>query len=292
MPTPRPTALVLPTTRKHARYRTLAEVRAAPPTRESLATLLATARSAGYNAAGASTLRALQAVGEPSDETVGLYILHRLNDNIAVETIRHDLCAAKRAARTTPSATAWLAPLASETVKDAIHAARKLDGPPPLVRGSFPLSREDYLALRDSAGPILLRRMLALCWLRAARSSDALAMREGGLWLTPAGTLGIELGQEKAKSVGVPGFLEVYLPPTEERLLRPLMRTASGAIRTQPPTTRQSARQPLFNTEYDEFADFFRTFRPPGSLATPHSISGRARCRRWRLLGSRTRRSL
>ena len=76
-------------------------------------------------------------------------------------------------------------------------------------------------------GPMVCRQALALCWLRAARTADVLALKRGSLWMRGK-LLVIELGREKCKALGIPGFVEVLLRNGETHTEHPDLRRPTG----------------------------------------------------------------
>ena len=258
--------------RSPARFTSLEQARAAPPTPQALAALTESSLSAGYLAAGRSALEHLQKAGPPTPQTAGLWLMRRLCAGHAVASIAHTVAAARAVASRSQALQPWLEALSGSTVTDALAAMRRLDGPPPLIRGATPMSLAEYRVLRDSPGPLACRQLLAVAWLRAGRTSDILRMRSEGLWAPRPATLGIELGQEKARQLGIPGYLVVHAPPEELALLRPLLLDAAGDIRAAPCPTPPARRPPLINTTYHAFRAFLRAHRPEGSTVTPHSL--------------------
>lgn len=238
----------------------------------SLAALVEGARSSGYIAAGRATLESLQSSGPVSPLTAGLWLMTRLKDGLAVSSIVHSVAAARAASIRTPGMAAWGDVLNDIIVTDALDAMRRLDGPPPLTKGAVPMTIEVYIGLRDSAGPLHCRQLLAIAWLRAARTKDVQVMKAEGLWMPAPTTLALELGQEKARRLGIPGYITVHCPEQEKQLLLSLMTDATGTIRTTPPTTPPSTRLPLLATTYAQFLAFVRAHRPEGSRVTPHSL--------------------
>lgn len=255
------------------RFDSLNQASAAPPTAESLAALTESALSAGYLAAGRATIAALQAAGPPSPQTAGLWLMGRLGAGLAVASIAHSVAAARAVAQRDPALAPWLDALSGSTVTDAMAAMRRLDGPPPLIKGATPMTLAEYHLLRDSPGPLPCRQLLAIAWLRAARTSDVLRMRAGGLWVPRPATMALELGQEKARRLGIPGYVVVHLPAAELALLRPLLQDpTTGDPPTAPPTVPPAQRRPLIPLTYAAFYAFVRAHRPEGSTVTPHSL--------------------
>ena len=114
-------------------------------------------------------------------------------------------------------------------------------------------------------GTLACRQVLILCWLRAARTADVLALRRGSLWEKDQ-CLAIELGVEKSRSLGMPGYVEVRLPSRERLILSPL-------LSSEKPVTRPMDRPALFpEMDYATFHDYIINNRPPGSTSTPHSL--------------------
>ena len=149
------------------------------------------------------------------------------------------------------------APLVSAT----LEGMRRRDGPPPLVRGAVPASREAYIRARDgTVGET--RAVVTLMWCATFRYSDVAAIRVGGVW-TSGGTLHIELAATKTNAVGLPRGLELYPPELERDILRPWTATA-------PPTTRPFDRPPLFSVSYAEVLRELK--RTAGPEYTPHSF--------------------
>ncbi len=186
----------------------------------------------------------------------------RLKSGISAATLAQDIAAARQALQTAEDASAE-ATLHSPLLRDVLQGARKLEGPPALMRGATPMTRQDYehMLTRDQGA---LRQILVLAWLRAGRTADILALRVGSLWIV-GGELAIELGQEKVRSLGLPGFIRVYLPSREREWLSPLISEAQ-------PVTAPMKRPALFTTTYKEFWQWMTDHRPPSSTITPHSL--------------------
>lgn len=189
------------------------------------------------------------------------WVVARLRANISANTIIQDVSAARLAAlRNLP---VYRQALEGNILKDVLTAARKLQGPAALMKGATPMTLEEYNVL-VARGSLCCRQALVLCWLRAARTADVLALRAGSLW-REGNQLCIELGSEKAKNLGIPGFVTVALPPREALLLAPL-------IASRPPLTAPSKRPPLLPLTYDQFRSYILTNRPSNSTITPHSM--------------------
>ena len=219
-----------------------------------------TARSGPYQDRGDRLLQEIM-VPNYSPVTVAKWIIDRLRSGISSATVAQDLSAARLAAsRTNPL---YLAALNDPLVTDVLNGGRRLEGPPPLTRGATPMSLLEYRHLL-TRGPMVCRQALALCWLRAARTADVLALKRGSLWMRGK-LLVIELGREKCKALGIPGFVEVLLPETEKLIL-------STLISVGPPVTRPMKRLPLLPLTYAAFHAYILTHRPRNSTVTPHSL--------------------
>lgn len=189
------------------------------------------------------------------------WVVGRLRKGVSAATVSQDIAAARLSAQ-------WHPPVFSQALNGhilnrALQGARRITGPPPLVKGATPMTTPEYehLIVR---GDLLCRQALALGWMRAARMADVLALRRGSLWLEGA-DLAIELGAEKAKQLGIPGFILVTLPVREKLLLLPL-------IAPCPPASAPLTRPPLLDLTYARFRTYLTTHRPPGSQVTPHSM--------------------
>lgn len=189
------------------------------------------------------------------------WVVERLRAGISASTITQDISAARLAAQRTH--TVYAQALQGRILKEVVTAAQNLTGPPPLIKGAAPMTAFEFEHLM-TRGSLTCRQALALGWLRAARTADVLALRAGSLW-TVGRQLAIELGSEKVKSLGIPGYVLVALPRRERELLQPL-------ISPRPPTTAPMTRPPLLRLTYREFRAYMLTHRPPGSSITPHSI--------------------
>ena len=201
------------------------------------------------------------------DEVDGLaaarWVTSRFRSGVSPSTIAQDISAARMAARSIHPK--YAAALDDQILTDVVVAARKLAGPAPLIKGAPPMQKADYdhLLLR---GPLECRQVLALAWMRAGRTADTLALRTGSLWREDnPPMLNIELGIEKTRKLGIPGFVTVPLPGREEALLAPL-------IARHPPTTPPATRPLLFQLKYAAFRQYFLRYRLAGSKATPHSL--------------------
>ena len=185
----------------------------------------------------------------------------RLRQGVAAATIAQDVAAARRAAeRSDPRAERALQ---TTLLADVIVGARKLEGPGPLRKGAVPMSLAEYEHL-VTRGTLECRQALALMWMRAARTADVLAMKAGSLWMDGDG-LGMELGSEKSRKLGVPGFLRVHLPSREAELVGPLLSRS-------PPDSHPNTRPALLDLNYHLFRAYILLNRPPASRVTPHSV--------------------
>lgn len=260
--TAKPTAPLAATARptKLRPIRSLQELRAAPATEDLVFRVARAARSEGYQARGEQLL---QEVFEQGIDglTAARWATSRLRSGVSASTLAQDVSAARRAAMGHDQR--YQTALNDQLLKDVVTASRRLEGPAPLIKGATPMLREEYDALL-SRGPLRCRQMLALCWLRAARAADIIAMKEGSLWMAD-GLLHIELGQEKVRKLGIPGFMVVPLPLRERVILAPL-------IARHPPSTPPFSRRPLLPVTYQDFYGYITTHRPTGSNITPHSL--------------------
>lgn len=242
-------------------FKTLQEVRAAPDDGNLVARLARSARSAAYTARGDKVLQQME--GLALDPMIPpTWVARRLREGISATTLTQDVSAARQAAQTKDRPTRDA--LHTQVLNDVLAAARRLTGPSPLQKGAVPLTAEEYEVM-IGRGDTKFQQTLALCWLRAARTADTLALRQGSLWLRDQHHLCIELGSEKTRKLGLPGYLTVFLPTREREILRPL-------ISKTPPKTAPLTREPLLVTTYKEFRANFLRYRPAGSRVTPHSL--------------------
>lgn len=243
-------------------FRSLQELREAPDDSNLAIRLARAARTQPYTTRGEKVLRLIP--GLTTDPLAApTWVAKRLRAGISASTLAQDIAAARTAALTRDKATHDA--LHSQVLNDTLTAARRLGGPPPIIRGAIPMTQKDYCFL-VARGDTTFRQTLALTWIRAARLADTLALRRGALWMKDPDHINIELGQEKTRKLGLPGYVTVFIPAMERDLLAPL-------ISKDPPVSALVTRaRLLLDITYQDFRRKLMLYRPAGSLLTPHSV--------------------
>ena len=240
--------------------RSLDELRTAPYDENLIYRLARAARTGPYLTRGDRVLEMMFS-GGVTPTAPARWVIDRLRAGMAAASVAQDVSAARLASQ-------WADPRAREALSNQLTtsvlvAARRLTGPAPLTKGAVPMTIAEYHHLL-CRGSTPCRQALAICWLRAARTADVLALRAGSLWMEGA-HLSIELGAEKARKLGLPGFVTVTLPAKEKLLLQPL-------LAPHRPTTAPATRPKLLPLTYPEFREYIINNRPVGSKVTPHSL--------------------
>lgn len=238
------------------------EVRLAADDDNLILRIARAARSTSYRNRGDKVLEEISRMASVDGMAAPRWAARRLREGVSAATVAQDISAARLASQAS-SDKATTDTLSSPLLREVLTGARRLEGPPPLTRGATPMSLKEYEHLLGrNNGP--LRQILVIAWLRAARTTDVLALRKGSLWMI-GDDLGIELGQEKSRTLGLPGFVRVNLPERERVWLAPLIAKAK-------PETAPLTRPALFKETYREFWKWMIDNRPPMSAITPHSI--------------------